>query len=121
MDKNKSLSSAPARSAAVERKPNSNTRVDITGSRFLHFQRLPSGGRNLRQGRVIGLLGNDRWLLEFDAGTYRFCNVFSADQLEAFVLLETDADAKAFVAALGANPLASPMGRGMPSLTEGNA
>lgn len=122
MDKNKSLSSAPAQSAAVERKPASSTRVDITGSRFLHFQRLPGGGRNLRQGRVIGLLGNDRWLLQFDAGTYKFSNVFSAEQLEDFVLCDTDADAKAFVAALGANPLAlpdlSPLGRGMPA---GNA
>lgn len=76
----------------------------------------------MRSGRVVGAVGNDHWLLSFDAGTYRFENVFSAEQLLDFVFCNTSEDAQAFVAALGANPLAlpdlSPMGRGMPS---GNA
>lgn len=118
---NNKNASAPAHQT-VEPKPNSPIRADISGRVFLHFQRLTGGACNLRTGRVVGALGNDRWLLEFNAGAYRFCNVFSAAQLEDFVLVDSDADAKAFVAALGANPLAlpdlSPLGRGMPA---GNA
>jgi hypothetical protein len=70
----------------------------LVGQHFAHFQPDPDIGRhNVRMGVVQTQLGADSWLLEFDAGTYRFSNVFSTSQLNQFVFFLTEPERQAFL------------------------
>jgi hypothetical protein len=75
----------------------------LTGRPFAHFSPGTAGrAGQVRFGIVEAQLGPESWLLSFDAGTYRFSNVFSLRQLESFVFfLDRDAQ-QAFIADLTA-------------------
>jgi hypothetical protein len=70
----------------------------LVGQHFAHFQPdLNTGRHNVRIGVVQAQLGIDSWLLEFNAGTYRFSNVFSTSQLSQFVFFLTESERQAFL------------------------
>ena len=77
----------------------------MQGNFFVHAGPDPRNPQRMlvKSGIVKSQIGENMWLLEFQAQGYRFSNVLAADKLTNFAFFETEEERKAFMADLMAS------------------
>jgi hypothetical protein len=62
--------------------------------------RGPEGRMLIKLGKVIAAVGNDKYLLQFEAKGYKFSNIVKSDDMGSFAFFDSEVARKQFVGEL---------------------